>query len=181
METPRTNVAVNELTFSLYQRHLHPELFTIYARRLLKTHSYEATIWVTGCSHVVTVYAKDSSLSEVISTPGQLLPDRFLIDRFQFQGQRTHQCKLSQGISYQTEFQVEKMSANLYKQSHTDIQKFARTRGVFVDFSHFDTDGLNPFSYIDYEARKNELNIHTFHAYPDQMTIIKTLSLFEIH
>jgi len=31
----------------------------------------------------------------------------------------------------------------------------------------------------DFEARQTELHIHTFAAYPDQVTMIKTQSLFD--
>jgi hypothetical protein len=181
MDVPKTNIAVSELTFSLFQRPLHPELFRIYARRHLKSERYEMMLWATGCSHVVSVFAEDVCLTELISVPGQLLPRRGLIERFQFRGQRTHKCTLSRGLSYMTDFQVEKMSANLYRQSHLDLQRFARNRGLFVAFSGTTPEGLEPFSYIDFEARREELHIHAFHAFPDQVTIIKTQSLFDLH
>ena len=179
MESPQINIAIDQLTFSLFQRPLHPELFQIYASRQLKTEKYEALIWVTGCTHVVSVFAGNMCLSEVVSTPGQMLPHRGLIERFQFRGPRTHKCTLSQGISYMTDFQVEKMSPNLYQQSYTDLERFARNRGLFVKFPELEMGGLQPFCYIDFEARRSELHIHTFAAYPDQVTMIKTQSLFD--
>ena len=179
MELPQINVAIKELTFSLFQRSLHPELFQIYAIRRLKTAKYEAIIWVTGCTHVVSVFAEDACLTEVVSTPGQMLPSRGLIERFQFRGPRSHKCTLSQGLSYMTDFQVEKMSPNLYRQSYVDLDRFARNRGVFVKFPGLEIGGLQPFCYIDFEARRNELHIHTFAAYPEQVTMIKTQSLFD--
>ena len=181
MEFPNTNVVVSELTFTLYQRPLHPELFTIYEKRTIKTDKYEALIWATGGSHVVSVFANDLCLSELISSPAQLLPRRGLIERFRFTGQRNHKCTLAKGLSYMTDFQVEKMSPNLYRQSHTDLERFARNRGIFVKFPKLAISGLEPFSYIDFEARRDELHIHAFHAYPDQVTIIKTQSLFDMH
>lgn len=181
METPQIKIAIEELTFSLFQRPLHPELFQIYAKRELKTDKYGALIWVTGCTHVVSVFAGDVCLSEVVSPPGQMLPQRGLIERFQFRGPRSHKCTLSRGVSYMTDFQVERMSPNLYKQSHIDLDKFGRNRGLFVNFPELKTGGLEPFCYVDFEARRNELHIHTFAAYPDQVTMIKTQSLFEFH
>ena len=68
MESPQVNIGVDQLTFSLFQRPLHPELFQIYASRQLKTEKYEAIIWVTGCTHVVSVFSGDVCLSEVVST-----------------------------------------------------------------------------------------------------------------
>ncbi len=179
MESPQINVAIEELSFSLFQRPLHPELFQIFARRQLKTGKYEADIWVTGCTHVISVHAGDLCLAEVISTPGQLLPHRGLVERFRFRGPRSHKCTIARGLHYMTDFQVEKMSPNLYQQSHTDLERFARNRGVFVKFPGLEVDGLQPFCYIDFEARKTELHIQSFAAYPDQVTIIKTQSLFD--
>jgi hypothetical protein len=179
MEIPQINVAIDQLTFSLFQRPLHPELFQLYANRHVKTEKYEATIWVTGCTHVISVYGGEDCLTEVVSTPGQMLPTRGLVERFQFRGPRTHKCTLSRGISYMTDFQIEKMSANLYRQSRADLEKFARNRGVFVRFPEFEVDHLEPFCYIDFEARRTELHVHTFAAYPDQVTMIKTQSLFD--
>lgn len=181
METPKSPIAVSELTFSLYQRPLHPELFTIFSRRHLKTELYETMIWATGGSHVVSVFCDDVCLCELIAMPDQPLPRRGLIERFNFRGQRTHQCTLSRGLSYMTDFQVEKMSPNLYRQSHYDLERFARNRGMFVTFPEWSVTGLEPFSYIDFEARRNELHIHAFHAFPDQLTMIKTQSLFDFH
>ncbi len=181
MESPQINVAVEELSFSLFQRPLHPELFNIYASRKLKTEKYEALIWITGCTHVISVSAGDVCLSEVVSTPSQPLPERGLIERFQFRGPRSHKFTLSRGVSYMTDFQVERLSANLYRQSYTDLERFGRDRGVFVRFPELEIDGLQPFCYVDFEARKTELHIHTFAAYPDQIAMIKTQSLFDFH
>ncbi len=181
MDNSRSKLAISELAFSLYQRSLHPELFTIHAKRHLKTEKYETFVWATGCSHVVSVFTRDLCLSELISLPGQMLPKRGLIERFQFRGQRNHKCTLSRGLSYMTDFQVEKMSPNLYQQSYIDLQRFARNRGMFVRFPKSTVEGLEPFSYIDFEARQDELHVHTFHAFPEQVTIIKTQSLFDFH
>ena len=78
-----------------------------------------------------------------------------------------------------TDFQIEKMSRNLYRQSHMDLESFARKRGMFVKFPGLEMKGLQPFCYIDFEARQSELHIHTFAAYPDQVTMVKTQSLFD--
>jgi len=179
MESPQINIAIEELSFSLFQRPLHPELFNIYGSRKLKTEKYEALIWITGCTHVVSVFSGDVTLSEVISTPTQLLPERGLIERFQFRGPRSHKCTLSKGVSYMTDFQVERLSANLYRQSFADLERFGRDRGIFIRYPELEIDGMQPFCYIDFEARKTELHIHSFAAYPDQIAMIKTQSLFD--
>ncbi len=181
MESPQVNVAIEGLTFNLFQRPLHPELFQIYAERKLQTQKYESVIWVTGCTHVVSVFAGDICLSEVVSAPGQLLPQRGLIERFQFSGPKSHKCTLSRGLSYITDFQVERMTPTLYQQCSVDLERFASTRGIFVKFPEQKFGELQPFCYVDFEARQTELHIHTFAAYPQQITLVKTQSLFDFH
>lgn len=181
MNVPKSNVAVETLQFSLFQRPMHHELFNIYAERKFQTEKYESIIWITGCSHVAGVFTDRLALSEVVAGPKQLLPQRGLIERFHFRGPKTHKCTLSKGVSYMTDFQVEKMNSDLYRQTHKDLEKFARNRGIFVKFKPQGEQQLQPFSYIDYEARKDELHIHTFSAFPDQLTMIKTQSLFDFH
>ena len=61
----------------------------------------------------------------------------------------------------------------------SDDQFVARNRGVFVKFPELEVGKLQPFCYVDFEARRTELHIHTFAAYPDQVTMIKTQSLFD--
>ena len=50
---------------------------------------------------------------------------------------------------------------------------------IFVKFPDLEVENLQPFCYVDFEARRSELHIHTFAAYPDQVTMIKTQSLFD--
>lgn len=181
MDSPQVNVVIEELNFSLYQRSLHPELFNIYAKRCISTDKYDARIWVTGCSHVVSVFAGDVCLSELTCPPEQVLPEKGLIENFKFSGPNSHKCTLSRGMSYMTDFQVEKMSSTLYRQSKIDLEGFSKNRGIFVKYPKSVLNGLQPFCYIDFEARQNELHMHTFSGYPDQQTVIKTQSLFDLH
>ncbi len=179
MELPKIDIAIEELAFSLFQRPLHPELFQIYRKRDLKTHKYEAQVWITGCTHVISVFFGEVCLTEIVSTPGQMLPQRGLIERFRFRGPRSHKCTLSKGLSYMTDFQVEKMTSSLYRQSQKDLEQFSKNRGLYMHFPELETGGLQPFCYIDYEARKSELHVHAFAAYPEQVTMVKTQSLFD--
>ena len=48
MDKPKTDLAISDLAFSLYQRSVHPELFNIYAERKLKTSRYEASATPAG-------------------------------------------------------------------------------------------------------------------------------------
>lgn len=173
MDITNTKLAVTELTFSLYDRPIHPELFRIFARQRLITERYDVLIWATGCSHVLNISAGDATIVEITSLPNQVLPRFGLIKRFDFNRNGTYKCASNAAFSYLSRLNVKKMTPKLYRQSHIDLQRFARNRGVFVTFPKLAVKDLEPFTYIDFEARKDQLAVHTFHAYPKDRTIIR--------
>lgn len=179
MDTPLEQ-SISELSFYLFERPLHPELFNIYGSRHFFQGDYEVIIWITGCAHVVSVFSNGTCITECICPPEQLLPQHGLAQRFPFRGEKTHRCSWSNRLAYMMSFQVENMSANLYQATHDDLTNMAKKRGMLVSYPQWSRGGQAPFSYIDYEARQRELQLHTFHAFPEQQTIIKSQSIFEI-
>ncbi len=180
MKSSQITRSLNDLSFHLYERPLHPELFDIYKSQQFLQGDYEVIIWITGCSHVVSVFKDSDCISELICHPDQMLPSRGLIERFPFRREKNHACRWSTGLGYMMNLQVEKMSQNLYRQTHNDLTKMGKKRGIFVSYPHWAKGIVAPFSFIDYEAHYNELHLHTFHAFPENHTIIKTQSLFNL-
>jgi len=172
---------LENLRFYLYDRPLHPELFEIYHDDRIVKAAYEAQIWVTGCTHVVGFYRGGTSLVEVTAEADALLPQRGLLVQLPFRGERDPECKQSEGIKYMMSFQVETMSPAVYAKTHHDLAKAGARRGLFVPFPMWMTrSSLTPFSYIDYQAKPNELHVYSFHAFPEEMTVIRTQSIFEL-
>jgi hypothetical protein len=180
MESPRIDQTLGELSFQLYNRSVHPELFQIYASHHFTQGDYEVTIWLTGCAHVVGVFTGKSGITEMICPPEQLLPKRGLIQSFVFKGQKNYSCSLSRNLRYMLNSEVEPMSANLYRHTHKDLRKMAKKRGLLQEYPQWARGNFVPFSYIDYEARAEELQLDAYHAFPEQQTILKTQSLFDL-
>ncbi len=180
MDSQHIKQSLGQLTFHLYNRAIHPELFEIYRPQQFFQGDYEVIIWITGCSHLISVFHGKDCLTEVIAGPMQILPERGLLKSLAFRGERQHQCEWAKDCKYAINFQVETMSTNLYTAIHKDLVQAARKRGIYVPFPQWAKGKLAPFSYVDYEARATELQVHAFHAFPDQLTVIKTQSLFSM-
>ena len=71
---------------------------------------------------------------------------------------------------------MERMTDKFYQNSFKSLEKTARKRGVFVRFPKSAVNGLEPFSYVDFDGMDDQVSIRSFHAYPDQGTIIKMQS-----
>ena len=180
MERGRTRQRVEELQFCLYQRGLHPELFQIHRVKRIAQQRYQAEVWVVGLAHVVTVQSGDQVLTELITEDNELLPKAGLAASFKFRGERDHAQSFPNGMKYILSTQVERMTTQLFPATHRDYVHYAQNRGLFVSFDEWAHDGLPPFSFVDFDARDHEFHVHAFHAYPDELTLLKTQSIFEI-
>jgi hypothetical protein len=168
------------MQFCLYQRAIHPELFHIYRVKRLQQARYYAEIWVVGLAHVVSVHHGNVVITEVVSEETEMLPKSGLVTGFRFRGERDHAQTFEDGTKYLLSTQVERMTPQLYPATHRDYVHYGHNRGLFVTFDEWTYQGIAPFSLIDFDARDHELHIHAFHSFPEEMTILKTQSIFEI-
>ena len=168
------------LRFYLYDRPLHPELFDIYHDHRIVKASYEAQVWVTGCSHVIGLYRGRQSLVEVTGGADDELPTRGRLLELPFRGERDHEYKRADSINYMMSFQVETLSPAVYSRTHHDLARLGSRRGLFVPFPMWMVRSLTPFTYIDYQAKPHQLHVFAFHAFPEELTLVKTQSIFEL-
>ena len=172
---------VSGLKFLLYSRALHPELFDLYhSQRIVKKH-YEAQVWITGMGHVIGFYHGRDSLAEVIEDDITHLPPRGQMFSLPIRGQKDHRVDHVNGIRHLISMQVEKMSARLYNRSCEELSEQADRTGIMVSFPLWAAQrGLQPFTYLDLEAKGRQLHVFSYHAFPDERTLVKTQSIFEL-
>ena len=180
VEKGQTKQRVEDLHFCLFQRALHPELFHIHRVKRVHQARYDAEIWVVNLAHVVTVQHGEHVLTELITEDTEYLPKTGLATSFRFRGERDHAQSFDDGMKYILSTQVERLPLQLFPPTHRDYVHYARNRGLFVSFEDWAHDGLAPFSFVDFDARDHELHVHAFHAFPEEMTLLKTQSIFEI-
>lgn len=180
VERGQTKQRVEELQFCLYQRAIHPELFHIHHVKRIERARYHAEIWVVGLAHVVTVQCGNQILTELITEDTEILPKSGLATSFRFRGERDHAQSFNEGFKYILSTQVERMTPQLFPATHRDYVHYAQNRELFVLFNDWAHDGLAPFTFIDYDARDHEFHVHAFHAFPEELTLLKTQSIFEV-
>lgn len=180
MEQGQVKQRVDDLQFYLYQRALHPELFRINQVKRVEQRRYTAEIWIVGLAHVVTVQYGKGILTELITDEAEVLPKAGLATSFPFRGERDHAQSFGDEMRYILSCQVERMTPNLFPSSHRDLMKYAQKRGLFMMFDEWRTEGIAPFTFVDFEAREHEFHVHAFHAFPEASTLLKTQSIFEV-
>lgn len=179
LELGLTKQRSTDLHFFLYRRALHPELFHIYLDKHIRYGNFQADIWISGLSHLVTVQSGGILVTELTAVPSDLLTDRNLVQQFRYRGERDFQYRFNDNMRYIFSSQVEEMTEHIFRTTYRDLVRYAKTRGLYVPYSQWATNGLEPFSFIDYETRHNELHVHAYHAFPGEWRILRTQSIFE--
>jgi len=179
LELGFTKQRSTDLSFFLYRRALHPELFHIYLDKHIEYSNFQADVWVIGLSHLVTVQSGGTMVTELAAMPSDLLTDRNLVTQFRFRGERDFQYRFNDNMRYIFSSQVEEMTEHIFRTTYRDLARYAQTRGMFVPYEQWKTNGLDPFSFIDYEMRQHELHVHAYHVFPGEWRILRTQSIFE--
>jgi len=168
-----------DLNFFLYRRALHPELFHIFLDKHVEYSNFQADIWVLGLTHLVTLQSGGTLVTELTAQPSDLLTDRNLVTQFRFRGERDFQYRFNDNLRYIFSSQIEDTTEHIFRTTHRDLVQYAQTRGLYVPYEQWTVNGLVPFSFIDYEMRQYELQIHAYHAFPGEWRILRTQSIFE--
>ena len=173
-------LSVSQIQYQLYNRPLHPELFDIYHDHPIAMGPYEARIWITGISHVVGFFYGQGAIVELLAEEDELLPRRGRLVTMSVRGEKTHQATHVEGIRYMTSFQVERMSPRLFTRTHEELLEHGSHNGLFVPFPEWASGPLIPFTQIDYDAKADMLHVFGYHCFPEELTVIKTQSIFEL-
>jgi hypothetical protein len=170
---------VAELTFQLYGRPLHPELFQIYRSRRVDRGRYQAKIDITSGGHVITWRCGNRTLTEVAAAAQNPLPKtrRLLFHRLKGERQDRH---LGRGVSYQMNFHLETAEPDIFWAFQQELLLDAERSGLLYRFDGGGRMALGAISYIRVETGERVLRITAFHTFPEDLAIVKSLSQFEL-
>jgi len=175
------NSKLDSLCLYLYTRSLHPELFEIYEEEILTAgENYEARVWITGCSHVITIHGQDWSFCEVVDDKTSALPKQGLVKKLPFEREQSCNITLPGSASYAVNTQLETMSRRVYAEMQSELMALGNKKGGLVCFPQWRYHNLLPFTYMSIESGPSRLHAIAFHAFPDRSTITKVQSMFQI-
>lgn len=171
--------SVAELEFSLYSRPLHPELFRVFAEKRLSVEGLTVRLCLIGGGHLAEVVHGHGVLTEAAAARGECPPKAGLLHTIPFRGERTQDFTWRNGVRYCMALQVEQLSPPHYHKVHRELLDCGE-HALFHGFEEPHPGRPGAFSYIDFELRRGEVLIQAFHAFPEELTIVRTQSLLEV-
>ena len=169
---------VAELSFQLFGRALHPELFDVHKTRTIERGDYQARLEITSAGHVVTWRYRGLTLTEVACSAQHPLPERRRLLSYRLKGERNDRVECRGGIAYQTSFQLEPIAPELFYNFQDELTRDGERQGLLHSFDSSGRMALGAISYIYAETRTRSLTVQAFHTFPDDCAIVKTQSVF---
>ena len=176
--TVRPKVA--ELTFQLYGRALHPELFQIHQTRVVERAGYRAKIDITSAGHVINWRVDGITLTEVAAAANQPLPKKRLLMGHHLRGECNDRLECRGGVTYQVDFCLEPLDAEMFWSFQEELVRNSERQGMLHTFDSSGRIALGALSYIHVQTRERSMMIQAFHTFPDDHAIVKTQSVFEL-
>jgi hypothetical protein len=171
---------IAELVFHLYGRPLHPELFQIYATRVVNRGEYDAEIHITSGGHFITWRYEGMTLAEVACSAAHPLPQKRRLMQYRLKGQRNDELQCRGGVRYRMGFQLESVGPEVFWNYHQELNADGIRDGMFHRFDSSGRMAMGALSYLNIESRNRSLRIQAFHTFPDDYAIVKSQSIFEL-
>jgi hypothetical protein len=168
------------LTLNLYQRSLHPELFKIYGTDRVIRRAYEADVWLVDGGHVIAFTAGKNTLTEVIVAHNEPLTDRNLVQSIPCRGEKYHETTFGGNIRYMISTQEEQLTQTLYEATKHEISSYAAKRELMSAEVPATQETGASLSVLDIERHSNELQVHAFHLFDENLMVIKTQAIIEV-
>jgi len=178
LKTSRRKIQSVPLSFSLYQRAVHPELFRIYRQFEFCFNRFSASVWVTRHSHVLTVSTEAIHITELITLPFQPLPAKGLLAKLQLNSQKEHTHVFVNGVKYKCRFDIKKTDS--FEKKHKELKIRLDKNSKLIEIPELATGFEKAFSFIQCAESDNKLNIQTQHSRCERNELIITNTTIDL-
>ncbi|HVS71718.1 MAG TPA: DUF2617 family protein [Phycisphaerae bacterium] len=168
------------LSVLVYDRGLHPELFTVDARRGRVLGGLDVSMWlIAGGGHLVSVSAGGKTVSEVACFPSKALPDRGLVERLPCKGDKQYEKTFGNHFQYYLALNEEHVSEALFENSVTELLRLAEDQGGLVSHKKNDLGQTEYLSIVVAQLHRRAVHIEGFHLLGDARVLVRTQSIIE--
>ncbi|HHK42602.1 MAG TPA: DUF2617 family protein [Planctomycetaceae bacterium] len=171
---------VAELSFQLYGRSLHPELFEVFQSRTIDRGPFSAQIHITSAGHVIAWKWNNQTMTEVAASAQHPLPRQQRLLCHPLRGECTDELQCRNGVRYWMRFQLEPVSTELFWAVQKELASGAKIDGLVHQFGSSGRMAMGAVSYINVETRRRSMYVQAFHTFPDDYAIVKCESRFEV-
>ena len=171
---------ISELTFRVFGRSLHPELFRIYASRTIVRKHYELRVNITNAGHLLTWSRQGDVLSEVACSQWQPLPAQRQLFSQVVRAPQQKRIAFADVLDYRSRFQIDPADPKTFAMIQRELLKSAPCEGLAFQFESSGRLEFGAISYVNVVSRQNSVFVQAFHTFPETYFVFKSESVFEL-
>lgn len=179
MNQPTKSIGVQQHNLILYKRALHPELFSLKARRTITHGAYELESWLMAGSHVLRFQHKQFIASELVTDKEGGLPTNGAVATFPCIGEKDYDHPFTdKQVKYVTTMQTESLSENLYQATYQEILDLGNETDALMH-RWTGQDGGRNLSMLDLQRYSREVHAQSYHLIAATGLVLRTQTIFE--
>ncbi|MFK7819561.1 MAG: DUF2617 family protein [Planctomycetaceae bacterium] len=171
---------VSDMVFIVFDRSVHPELFSPVKTQFIEHAEFSARTSVCSSGHVIEFQLGRFPITEVATTRQQSLPNHKRSCSRRLVGQRDQMLEFESGVRYHGCYQLEKLDAEIFMNVHEELSQDIPKASIGHAFNSPSRFAPAPISVIQTDVTPNALLVHTYHTFPENCAVVKTQSLFEL-
>ncbi|MCB9845186.1 MAG: hypothetical protein H6811_04270 [Phycisphaeraceae bacterium] len=178
MSTPIKSSSLQTYQTIVYDRALHPELFQLRDRRIIRHAGYSLESWLMRGGHILRFEYDGHCATELVTDQESNLPATGVIQAFLCAGERDYEHTFARSkITYMTSVQTETLSENLYQATYEEISELARCEGALR--SDWSVDEGRCLSVLDVQRYNHEVHAQAYHMIAAGGLVLRTQTIFE--
>ena len=169
---------VAEHAFYVFGRSIHPELFSIYRTRRIERTKYSAKIDITSDGHMIQFKSGNVVMTEVVCSAHQLLPQKRRLLGANLKEKNVEHLDGKRGVKYHTQFELQHVNAEMFWMVQNQLQSSSCSNELIQSFDSSGRIAFGAVSFVHVEEHERRLSIQAFHTFPDDCSIVKSMTTF---
>lgn len=171
---------VSDMMFLVFDRSVHPELFSTVKTQVLNHADFAARAAISTTGHMIELQLGRFVITEVATTRQQPLPHHKRACSRRLVGQRDQTIEFDSGVRYHGCYQLEKLEPEIFVNVHEELLIDTQKASLGHAFESPSRFAPAPLSVIQTDVTPTALLVHTYHTFPENCAVVKTQSLFEL-
>lgn len=150
-------------------------------RRLNFFDNWRADVWIHDAGHAVIFSNRTMAITEILTSLSQELPtDRVIWQRTPIEEDFTT-IQPGGHLEYQVNYELEVTEPTIFKYLSQELLMKSSMDDLVWQGRSQNRLMIDPLVRVHVEAGPHYLSVQTFHTFPQELSILRTQSLYEIH
>ena len=171
---------INELTFRVYSRSLHPELLDTHAARSVERENYRMHLAITSAGHSIRLHTGGATFVEVATSSHHDLPQQCELFGQKIKKPFMEEIHLNEQVVYRCSVSLETVEPRNLFTFNQIIDKADQSHSLVHQFGSNGRIAMGAMSFLKFESRIRTARIRAIHTFPDTCQVLTSESSFEI-